>query len=69
MTKLREYALYRGDVFVSVGTAVELAEEMGVQPKTIQFLSTPSYKRRMDAAKQPRGKRKYTVKLEDEDND
>lgn len=67
MTKLRDYALYRGDKLITVGTAVELAEELGVQPKTIQFLSTPAYQRRMDAAKRPRGNRKYTVKLEEDD--
>lgn len=40
------FALYRGDEFVDVGTADELAERHGIKPSSIAFMATPSYHRR-----------------------
>lgn len=37
-----EYALYKGDKFMDVGTASYLANEFGVTTKTIKFLASPS---------------------------
>lgn len=34
------YGLYKGDKFIDVGTAEELAERQGMQPKTIRWLAT-----------------------------
>ena len=36
------YAAYYGDRFISVGTAEELAEELGKTKKTIRWYSTPT---------------------------
>ena len=36
----REYAIYRGDEFVDVGTAAELAERMNVRTGTIYSLAS-----------------------------
>jgi len=40
------YALYRGDEFIDLGTADELAKKRGVSKNTIQFLASPIYKKR-----------------------
>ena len=40
------YAIYRGDVLLAVGTADEIAEKLGIKPKTVRWASTPSAKRR-----------------------
>lgn len=40
------YALYRGDEFVDVGTAEELAMKRGISPKSLRFKATPAYHRR-----------------------
>jgi len=40
------YALYRGDEFVDVGTAEELAERHNIKPETVRWMSTPSYQKR-----------------------
>ncbi len=45
----RIYGVYRGDEFLTVGTAKECADFLGVKEKTIRFMTTPSYaKRRKD---------------------
>lgn len=46
MRKKQEYALYKGDEFIDLGTIEELAERMGVAPKTIRHYQTPTYKKK-----------------------
>lgn len=46
MRKKQEYALYKGDEFIDLGTIEELAERMGVAPKTIRHYQTPAYKKK-----------------------
>ncbi len=43
-----QYALYRGDELVAIGTARELAEIMGVKPETVQWYTYPSAQRRCE---------------------
>lgn len=43
----REYAIYKGDEFIMIGTARECAERIGVKPDSIRFYSSPVYRRRM----------------------
>lgn len=45
--KLNEYALYRGDEFIAIGTAQELSKLMNVKVETITFWSTPTYHKRI----------------------
>lgn len=40
------YALYKGDEFVTDGTAKEIANKMNVSISTIKFYASPTYKRR-----------------------
>lgn len=56
------FALYRGDEFIDIGTAAELAEKMGVKPSTIAFYATPSNIRRANDAGY--GNRLIAVKIE-----
>lgn len=44
---MQVYALYKGDKFLDIGTSKELSEKYNIKRKTIQFYSTPSYKKRM----------------------
>jgi hypothetical protein len=44
LRKRQEYALYKGDEFIDLGTIKELAERLGVNPKTILYYQTPAYK-------------------------
>jgi hypothetical protein len=40
--KQSEYAVYRGDDLIVIGTAKECAAEMGVTPKYIRWMATPA---------------------------
>lgn len=55
-----EYAVYKGDKFIDLGTADYLAAKFGVKADTIRFRSTPTYKKRVtdDAL--------ITVRIEDD---
>lgn len=44
----RIYAIYRGEQNLADGTRDELAAKFNVTPKTITFLSTPAYRRRLE---------------------
>lgn len=43
---LNEYALYKGDDLLAVGTVEEIAEHMNVSIRTVWFYQTPTYKKR-----------------------
>ena len=50
---MQEYAVYKGESIVCMGTVRECAEHMGVKEETIRHYLTPAYQRRLD-------KRKYS---------
>lgn len=60
-TQRVDYAVYRGDDFIDIGTADELAKEFGVTAKTVKWWAKPSNIRR------DKGNRIVAVKLTDED--
>lgn len=47
MTKEADYALYKGDTFIDLGTKRHLARRIGVAPATIHYMTTPAYRRKM----------------------
>ena len=49
--KIIEYALYKGDKFIDIGTAKELAKKCNVKPETIEFYASPSYLKRLERVK------------------
>lgn len=44
--KKQEYAMYKGDEFLVMGTVKECAEYLGVSPRTIYWYSNPSARKR-----------------------
>lgn len=46
MVKKKLLALYKGDTFLKIGTRQELAEFLGVLPRTITFYKTKTWKER-----------------------
>lgn len=66
--KVKEYAVYKGEDFIAVGTKLELAKELNVKPETIKFYTTPSYQRRLEKRKAHRRGRITVVELEDEED-
>ncbi|HFU3700082.1 TPA: hypothetical protein ACGOZJ_002151 [Streptococcus suis] len=47
----KEYALYKGDELLAIGTAMELAERFGVKVSTIHFYKSPVYIKRTNESK------------------
>lgn len=41
-----EYALYKGDTFIDIGTAEYLAKLLNVKKETIKWLASPSARKR-----------------------
>ena len=46
-----EYALYKGDNFVDIGTISELSERYNISEKTLRWYSTPCYKKKLENKK------------------
>lgn len=62
----KEYAIYRGDELLIMGTAQECADELQVTKKYIQWLTSPSGKKRSEERVRP-DKCIAAVKLEEEE--
>lgn len=61
---MTEYAIYKGDNLLCIGTPKECADFMGVKVETVKFYLTPTYQRRV--AKRKNARNYLTVtKLED----
>ena len=45
--KVAEYAIYKGDEFLDLGTAQYLSEKFNIKTDTIYFMAAPSYKKRL----------------------
>lgn len=58
----KEYALYKGDDCLAVGTIREIAKQMGVNEHTIRYYQTPQYKRRGLGEKSK--KRRVLIKID-----
>lgn len=41
MSKIKEYALYKGDKFIDIGTKEYLAKLLNVRKETIEFYAAP----------------------------
>lgn len=49
--QVKEYALYKGEELLAMGTKREIAEQLGVSPSTIGYYGTPVYARRTSDSK------------------
>lgn len=59
-----EYALYKGDELLIIGTIEEIASRFKVKPATIKFYGSPAYQRR--TGKKESGRRAL-VRLDDDE--
>lgn len=48
-----EYALYKGDEFIDLGTLDEIAQRQNKRKQTLQFIATPAYKKRSAKSTNP----------------
>lgn len=62
---MSDYAMYKGDELLHIGTIEEIAKVHGVLQQTIRFYATPAYRRRV--SKREKAENYIEVfKLEDE---
>ena len=57
---MSEYALYKGESMLTMGTLKEIADEMGVKKDTITYYGTHTYTKRGKGEN-----RRILIKLED----
>lgn len=50
----KEYAVYKGEELLVMGTINQCASFLKVQPRTIKFYTTPAYHRRVEKRKNPK---------------
>ena len=60
MTYKNIYAVYKGEKFLDLGTAEELAKRFKVKKETVWFWNSPANKRK------DKKKRKIAIKIEEE---
>lgn len=63
MKVIPEFAVYRGDDFITLGTANECAKQLGVTAQSIKFYASPTYKNRNKDG----GNSLVVIRLEDEE--
>lgn len=57
------YAVYDGDTFITLGTAKEVAQELGIKPESVSWLTSPTYKKRVKNS----DKRRIVIRVDDDD--
>ena len=62
-----EYALYKGDNFLDIGTIKELSKRYNISVKTLRWYSTPCYKNKIKNKKNI--KSYVVVRIEDEEDE
>lgn len=44
---MQEYALYKGDRLLAIGTIHQIAKDQGVKPRTVYYYGTKAHKRKL----------------------
>ncbi len=66
---MREYALYKGDDILAIGTVEEIAKEMGIKPATVRYYNSQAYRRRLEKQKRTENSVRIAVPLDDEEDE
>lgn len=64
---MKEYALYKGDELLAMGTIEEIAKQIGVKRETIVFYKTPAYKNRLKRRNTPYDNQRFLIPIDDEE--
>lgn len=63
---MREYALYKGEDLLAIGTIPEIAKEMGVKKETMTYYKTQAYRNRLKRRNAENGNVRILVPLDDD---
>jgi hypothetical protein len=47
MSKTLEYAIYKGDDFIMIGTIYEISNKLGISPQSVEFYGRPAHHKRV----------------------
>ncbi len=64
---MKEYALYKGENVIALGTIDEIAKKMGVKKETIAYYKTQAYQNRLRRRNTLNGNVRILVCLDDEE--
>ena len=64
---MKEYALYKGENLISMGTVSAIALETGKSRNMVRFLTYPAYKKRVAARKRHNDGALEMVELDDKE--
>jgi K+/H+ antiporter YhaU regulatory subunit KhtT len=67
MAKAKEYAIYKGDELLVIGTAEECAKKLNVKKEYIYWLTKPTAQKRLAKRKDP-DKCMVGIRLDDEED-
>jgi len=59
---MNEYAIYKGDEMLAMGTLQECAAKLNIKPESIMYYKTPTYQKRTN---EKTGRRLVVLKEED----
>jgi len=62
---MKEYALYKGEECLAIGTIQEISEQLGITYKSVMFYKTETYRKRL-ANRKSRNARELVEIEEDE---
>lgn len=48
---MKQFAVYKGDDLLAIGTSKECGLKLGVKPETIKWMTTPTGKKRFESRK------------------
>lgn len=65
--QVREYAFYKGENLLALGTICEIAKQMGVQEQTISYYKTQAYQNRLKRRNAISGNVRILIPIDDED--
>ena len=60
----REYALYKGEDILAIGTIKQIAEKVGVKKETIAYYKTQAYQNKLSRRKAIKGNVRMLVCLD-----
>ena len=61
--KPRQYAMYKGEECLAIGTRQEICQEMGIKRKTFEYYRSTAYKERLEKRKERNARR--IIRLEE----
>lgn len=63
---MNEYAVYKGEELIAMGTNHELAKKFNVSIKTVRFWNSPANKRRLASRRKGNSQGKLAIKIEED---